>query len=223
MNKTTVKRLNKIAEDMQRHEEAIERKMNTKTVAIVKFRVGLEDGVPHSILDTATYFDVSDTWVSACTRKVQKLVVELDKQQPKPEPSKVGVMTATIKDGVVEVKHNDPAIGEEIRNTLQGMVDEQTNVRNSKMEIAHEAHVLQGKANTKGFVAFMAMILALVIGLVTAIKTPELTAIQVSLGYLGTAFIAFLGLIQYVLGVSCMSKRNGLLSALRTIDAPRED
>lgn len=133
--------MNDLAKAIGRHEEAVEKNFSPKTVGIVKFRVGLEDGTPHSMKDTATYFDVSTAWVGKATKDIADFCKEMGKKIPTPvkdakrkkkaapdkKELKVAVMSAKIVDGKIVVKHDDPELAAQVQSEMQEMLDSEMN------------------------------------------------------------------------------------------------
>lgn len=242
MNKSVKKRLADLREALGRHEEAAEKHFSAKTVAIVKYRVGAEDGAVHEMEDTAKHFNVSTTWVGKATKQISDFCAELDKKVTKKAVKKtarkvpvqseekesgvrIAIMSAKIENGKVTVKHADPKVAAMVQEDLQKMLDEakpcgecEACVGNkTKMEIAEEARRLNNKAGSRGAWAFIALISALLLGLVVTAKSGELTSMQVAVGYGLVALISFAGLVSYISGVSYLGKRNGLLEGLRRL------
>lgn len=221
MNKAVNKRLDDLAAAISRHEEAVEQKFNQKTVAIVKYRTGLEGGRKHELAETAAYFKVSTTWVGKAMRDVTAYCEELDKQTPKATETvgnaTVTPLVATIQDGRVKVEGGNKLLAAEVQSDLQVMLDQQAKQAKGLQEIARQAKEAQDNMSLRHVVAFFTILVGIVVAYVTIVKAPELSQLRIGIGSVAGGAAITYGLGVYRAAVRWEGKRNGLLEAARLI------
>lgn len=242
MNKATVKKLEKLHKGFKKHEEAIEQNFTAKQTAIVRYRIGAEDNALHELKDVAAHFKCSVSYITKVIRDVTDFITEMEKgrnvkkypkqtrkntPEAKEDGVKVAVMTAKIENGKVTVKCADPEVQKQVQADLQEMVDKTMRqggcgecracINNRRMELGQKAMKLQKQAEDKNFFAWMCVVVAFVIALITTVKLPVISDGMAAWLYGATALVAFVGLMKYIGSVSLTSKRNGLLEAVRNI------
>lgn len=229
MNKRIVGKLNKIAERFKLIETAkgikeLEEMFSSKTIAIVKHRIGLDDGQLHSVEETAKAFDVSESWVLQAQKKIENYVFgkttgkkrvakkAVAKKTEAPREAKLMIAGSfNMATGEVKVEMADAEIDDKTKDALTDlfkMVYEDTKGR-SQAVIRKEAYELQEQADRKSSVAFILIVIGAII------EVAALVWLNSIVGTIGGLVVLAVGVVKSITATSLSSEARGLRRASR--------
>lgn len=226
MNKRIVGKLTKIADRYKvvtaaRGKKALEDAFSSKTIAIVKYRVGLDDGDFHEVRETAEHFGVSESWVCQAQTKVEKFLfgkTSLPKQkkvkeQVTKEARLICAGVFNIHSGELRIEAETSEIKAELEEGFKRIITQVQGDRFSKMRsaVAEKARVAGRKANNTSNLAVLMAIVAIVISMVM-VRDDISDGLFVSLVF-GLLISVIVTITFWVRAVSFSSERRGLLKA----------
>lgn len=232
MNKRIVGKLNKIAERFKLVETAkgikeLEEMFSSKTIAIVKYRVGLDNGQMHSVEETAKAFKVSESWVLQAQKKIEnyvfgkttgkkravrKAVAKKSVAPAEPKPAKLAMVGSfNMATGEVNIEMADSNLNDESKEALTQlfkMVYEDTKGR-TIATMRKEAHEIQQKADSMGWVAVVLVIIGAII------EFGSIVWLSSIVGTIGGLVLLIIGVVKSINATNLSAEARGLRRASR--------
>jgi hypothetical protein len=232
MNKRIVGKLNKIAERFKLVETAkgikeLEEMFSSKTIAIVKYRVGLDNGQMHSVEETAKAFKVSESWVLQAQKKIEnyvfgkttgkkravkKVVAKKAVVPAEPKPAKLTMVGSfNMATGEVNIEMADSNLNDESKEALTQlfkMVYEDTKGR-TVAKMRKEAHDITTSADSKGLIGILLILVGIVIEFGVVFWSQSIIAT------IGGLVLMAVGVVKLITANSLSSEARGLRRASR--------